>query len=78
MYGRQVIQSSRNGICVLFGNVAVDWSKTGDDGRVRKYNAFLLLKTAYSTAVIISHTPIELKLYSPITGNLKIPVIFTA
>lgn len=44
MYGRQVIQSSRNGICVLFGNVAVDWSKTGDDGRVRKYNAFFIAK----------------------------------
>jgi len=27
---------------VLFGNVAVDWEKTGDDGRVRKYNAFFI------------------------------------
>ncbi|GBF35586.1 NAD synthetase [Desulfocucumis palustris] len=40
-YGRAVIEASR-GICVLFGNVAVDWSKTGDDGRVRKYNAFFV------------------------------------
>ncbi|HPU35670.1 MAG TPA: NAD(+) synthase, partial [Bacillota bacterium] len=43
-YGRQIIQSSRNGICVLFGNVAADWDKTGDDGRVRKYNAFFIAK----------------------------------
>ncbi len=37
--GRRVIEASA-GICVLFGNVGVDWDKTGDDGRVRKYNAF--------------------------------------
>jgi len=34
-----VVDASQN-ICVLFGNVAIDWNKTGDDGRVRKYNAF--------------------------------------
>lgn len=37
-WGRQVVQASQ-GICVIFGNVAVDWTKTGNDGRVRKYNA---------------------------------------
>jgi NAD+ synthase (glutamine-hydrolysing) len=37
-YGNQIIAASRN-ICVVFGNVAVDWNKAGDDGRVRKYNA---------------------------------------
>lgn len=37
--GRLVIGASTD-ICVLFGNVAMDWDKTGDDGRVRKYNAF--------------------------------------
>lgn len=42
--GRQIVAASEN-ICVLFGNVAVDWDKKNDDGRVRKYNAFF---TAYN------------------------------
>lgn len=42
-YGKQIIHASEN-ICVQFGNVAVDWSKHNNDGRVRKYNAFF---TAY-------------------------------
>lgn len=40
-YGRLIVAASRN-ICVLFGNVGVDWNKIGDDGRVRKYNAFFI------------------------------------
>lgn len=40
-YGRRIIEASE-GICVLFGNVGMDWDKTGDDGRVRKYNAFFV------------------------------------
>jgi NAD+ synthase (glutamine-hydrolysing) len=38
-FGQEIITASTD-ICVLFGNVAVDWKKRGDDGRVRKYNAF--------------------------------------
>jgi NAD+ synthase (glutamine-hydrolysing) len=41
-YGRRIVEASTGGICVLFGNVAVDWGKTGEDGRVRKYNAFFV------------------------------------
>lgn len=37
-FGRKIIAASE-GICVIFGNVAADWNKKGDDGRVRKYNA---------------------------------------
>jgi len=40
-YGREIIAASGD-ICILFGNVFVDWQKTGDDGRVRKYNAFFI------------------------------------
>ncbi len=40
-YGRRIIEASR-GLCVMFGNVGVDWDKRGDDGRVRKYNAFFV------------------------------------
>lgn len=42
-YGRLVVEAS-SGLCVLFGNVGVDWSKTGDDGRVRKYNSFFVAR----------------------------------
>lgn len=37
-FGRQIVAASQD-LCVIFGNVGVDWHKTGDDGRVRKYNA---------------------------------------
>ncbi len=39
--GRRIVEASEN-IYVLFGNVGVDWDKTGNDGRVRKYNAFFI------------------------------------
>ncbi len=37
-YGQDIINASE-GICVMFGNIAMDWSKKNNDGRVRKYNA---------------------------------------
>ena len=37
-WGRSIIEASGE-MCILFGNVAVDWDKKNDDGRVRKYNA---------------------------------------
>lgn len=37
-FGRKIITAAKD-ICVIFGNVAVDWDKRGDDGRVRKHNA---------------------------------------
>lgn len=38
-YGQDIINAA-DGICVMFGNVAVDWGKVNNDGRPRKYNAF--------------------------------------
>ena len=38
-WGEQIIKAT-DSLCVMFGNVAVDWQKNNDDGRVRKYNAF--------------------------------------
>ena len=29
---------------IAWGNVAIDWTKTNDDGRPRKYNAAFLSK----------------------------------
>lgn len=40
-HGRKIVEASSD-ICVLFGNVGVDWDKVGDDGRVRKFNAFFI------------------------------------
>ena len=42
-FGRRVVEAS-DGIGVLFGNVGVDWAKTGEDGRVRKFNAFFVAR----------------------------------
>lgn len=37
-YGQRIIDASVD-ICIVFGNIAMDWNKVNDDGRVRKYNA---------------------------------------
>ncbi|MGI6630302.1 MAG: NAD(+) synthase [Bacillota bacterium] len=37
-WGKKIIELSQD-ICIIFGNVAVDWNKTDYSGRVRKYNA---------------------------------------
>ncbi len=41
--GRKVIEASQD-IIIMFGNIAVDWNKKNNDGRVRKYNAFFTAK----------------------------------
>ncbi len=39
-YGRDIIAATEGtGLTVMFGNIAVDWQKKNNDGRVRKYNA---------------------------------------
>ncbi|MDH3535744.1 MAG: NAD(+) synthase [Gammaproteobacteria bacterium] len=40
-FGREIVAASA-GLCVLFGNVGIDWNKKGADGRVRKYNALFV------------------------------------
>ncbi len=37
-WGNKIIIASDD-ICIIFGNIAIDWNKHGDDGRPRKYNA---------------------------------------
>ena len=37
--GQDIIAASQ-GITIMFGNIAMDWNKKNNDGRVRKYNAF--------------------------------------
>lgn len=47
-YGQDIIAKSQD-ICIIFGNIAVDWNKKNTDGRVRKYNA---LYVAYQGKLI--------------------------
>lgn len=49
-WGNQIVKATGE-LCVMFGNVAIDWQKTNDDGRVRKYNAFF---TAQNGALLSS------------------------
>jgi NAD+ synthase (glutamine-hydrolysing) len=35
----EAVRQASEGITVVFGNVAVDWTRRNEDGRVRKYNA---------------------------------------
>lgn len=37
-YNNEIVQDSQ-GICIIFGSIAVDKSRLNEDGRVRKYNA---------------------------------------
>lgn len=37
-YNRRITAAAQ-GLTILWGNVAMDWTKTNDDGHVRKYNA---------------------------------------
>ena len=74
-YGEDIIAQS-NDICIIFGNIAVDWQKKNTDGRVRKYNA---LYAAYQGKLIQpekSPYPFSIKTLSQIIANLMIVVIF--
>lgn len=51
-FGQEIIAASRD-ICVIFGNISVDWNKRGDDGRVRKHNACFVAQHGRLTAVRI-------------------------
>jgi len=38
LFGQRIVEASAD-ICIVFGNVGIDWNKKNDDGRFRKYNA---------------------------------------
>jgi NAD+ synthase (glutamine-hydrolysing) len=38
----ETIREATSGIVVVFGNVAMDWQRRNEDGRVRKYNALFV------------------------------------
>jgi len=41
--GRRIADASRD-LTVVFGNVAIDWTRRNEDGRVRKYNALYVAR----------------------------------
>ena len=42
-YGKDIIAATAGTeLTVIFGNIAVDWEKKNNDGRVRKYNALFV------------------------------------
>ncbi|HWR07715.1 NAD(+) synthase [Sporomusa sp.] len=51
-FGRRIIAAAQD-ICIIFGNVAVQWDKHGDDGRVRKHNACFVANNGQLTATRI-------------------------
>lgn len=50
-YHGNLIIAASEGICILYGNIAMDWTKCNNDGRVRKYNA---LFAAYQGKLLTS------------------------
>jgi len=44
-YGQAIAAASED-ICVIFGNIAIDWTKTNEDGRIRKYNACFIAQNS--------------------------------
>ena len=42
-YGQDIIAATKDTeLTVIYGNIAVDWEKKNNDGRVRKYNALFI------------------------------------
>jgi NAD+ synthase (glutamine-hydrolysing) len=62
--GEQVCQSTQN-ICAVFGNVAIDWHKTNEDGRTRKYNALFIAENGTYLAPEGSPVPFIVKTLMP-------------
>ncbi len=51
------IRMAAEGICIAFGNVAIDWSRCNEDGRVRKYNAVFVAENTEWVQPHGSHLP---------------------
>ena len=62
--GREIIAASKE-VAVIFGNVAVDWTKKNNDGRVRKYNAFFTAQDGRLVAPDAMPYPFAVKTLMP-------------
>ena len=61
----ETIAQAADTICILFGNVAIDWQKSADDGRVRKYNAFFAAQNGKFVADGSFPYPFRIKTLQP-------------
>ncbi len=61
---RDLVAASR-GLAIIFGNVAVDWRRRNEDGRVRKYNALWVAQNGRLTAPSGGPYPFVIKTLSP-------------
>ena len=62
--GEQVRRQTQ-GICAIFGNVAIDWNKRNEDGRPRKYNALFIAENGNDCAPQNSPLPFVIKTLMP-------------
>ena len=59
------LREASQGILVVFGNVAVDWEKRGEDGRVRRYNALFFAENGRFCASAVTRLPFVAKTLLP-------------
>ncbi len=59
------IRAASVGICAIFGNVAVDWNRRNEDGRVRKYNAVFVAENGEFIPPDNNHYPFGIKTLMP-------------
>ena len=62
--GKEIIAASKDA-AVIFGNVAVDWAKKNNDGRIRKYNAFFTAQNGRLVAPDAMPYPFSVKTLMP-------------
>jgi NAD+ synthase (glutamine-hydrolysing) len=63
-HGKLIIEAA-DGIAVIFGNVAADWQKKNNDGRVRKYNACFIAQNKQLVASPSAPYPFKIKTLQP-------------
>lgn len=63
-YNQKMMEAAQ-GLTILWGNVAIDWTKTNDDGRQRKYNAAFAAQEGHLIAPEGTHRPYVIKTLLP-------------
>ncbi len=59
------LREQSHGIVVVFGNVAMDWRRRNEDGRVRKYNAMFVAEAGHFTGPRSGPYPYVIKTLLP-------------
>ena len=65
-YGEDIIAATKDTeLTVIFGNIAVDWKKKNNDGRVRKYNALFIAQSGKLVQPDSMPYPFDIKTLMP-------------